>query len=133
MQPLLRHASLPWLFVPRGAALCTASALCIAHPEQTLSNPSPRAAHHNREFLELGFKYDNLLMEESAQILEIETFIPMLLQVRRSRRNGGCCATRAAGGSRAVACVPCKVSHALLGAPLPCLTPCSARRTGTTD
>ena len=33
-----------------------------------------------REFLELGFKYDNLLMEESAQILEIETFIPMLLQ-----------------------------------------------------
>lgn len=38
--------------------------------------PSPR-----REFLELGFKYDNLLMEESAQILEIETFIPMLLQV----------------------------------------------------
>lgn len=31
--------------------------------------------------MELGFKYDNLLMEESAQILEIETFIPMLLQV----------------------------------------------------
>jgi hypothetical protein len=31
--------------------------------------------------LELGFKYDNLLMEEGAQILEIETFIPMLLQV----------------------------------------------------
>lgn len=25
-------------------------------------------------------RYDNLLMEESAQILEIETFIPMLLQ-----------------------------------------------------
>jgi hypothetical protein len=39
-----------------------------------------------REFLELGFKYDNLLMEESGQILEIETFIPMLLQVR-----SGCC------------------------------------------
>lgn len=33
-----------------------------------------------REFLELGYKYDNLLMEESGQILEIETFIPMLLQ-----------------------------------------------------
>lgn len=28
----------------------------------------------------LGFKYDNILMEESAQILEIETFIPLLLQ-----------------------------------------------------
>ncbi len=26
-------------------------------------------------------RYDNLLMEESGQILEIETFIPMLLQV----------------------------------------------------
>lgn len=25
-------------------------------------------------------RYDNLLMEEAAQILEIETFIPMLLQ-----------------------------------------------------
>ncbi|CAK0785152.1 hypothetical protein CVIRNUC_008358 [Coccomyxa viridis] len=38
------------------------------------------AALKRREFLELGFKFDNLLMEESAQILEIETFIPMLLQ-----------------------------------------------------
>lgn len=39
------------------------------------------AALKRREFLDLGFKFDNLLMEESAQILEIETFIPMLLQV----------------------------------------------------
>ena len=39
------------------------------------------AALKRREFLELGFQYDNLLMEESAQILEIETFIPMVLQV----------------------------------------------------
>mmetsp|Transcript_15961 Transcript_15961/g.37841 ORF Transcript_15961/g.37841 Transcript_15961/m.37841 type:complete len:1392 (+) Transcript_15961:941-5116(+) len=38
------------------------------------------AALKRGEFLRLGFKYDNLLMEESAQILEIETFIPMLLQ-----------------------------------------------------
>lgn len=38
------------------------------------------AALKRRDFLELNFKYDNLLMEESAQILEIETFIPMLLQ-----------------------------------------------------
>merc|ERR1711935_1032507 len=30
--------------------------------------------------VELGFKFDNILMEESAQILEIETFIPLLLQ-----------------------------------------------------
>lgn len=39
------------------------------------------AALKRREFLEIGFKYDNLIMEESAQILEIESFIPMLLQV----------------------------------------------------
>lgn len=38
------------------------------------------AALKRKDFLQLGFKYDNLLMEESAQILEIETFIPMLLQ-----------------------------------------------------
>ena len=39
------------------------------------------AALKRRDFLELAFKYDNLLLEESAQILEIETFVPMLLQV----------------------------------------------------
>lgn len=42
------------------------------------------AALKRREFLQLGLKYDNLLMEESAQILEIETFIPMLLQASYS-------------------------------------------------
>jgi intron-binding protein aquarius len=38
------------------------------------------AALKRGDMVNLGFKYDNLLMEESAQILEIETFIPMLLQ-----------------------------------------------------
>lgn len=38
------------------------------------------AALKRREFLDWAFKYDNLLMEESAQILEVETTIPMLLQ-----------------------------------------------------
>ncbi|RWR89885.1 intron-binding protein aquarius [Cinnamomum micranthum f. kanehirae] len=38
------------------------------------------AALKRKDFIQSGFKYDNLLMEESAQILEIETFIPMLLQ-----------------------------------------------------
>ncbi len=38
------------------------------------------AALKRREFLQLAFQYDSLVMEESAQILEIETFIPMLLQ-----------------------------------------------------
>eukprot|EP01130_Rhizamoeba_saxonica_P016379 TRINITY_DN7564_c0_g1_i1.p1 TRINITY_DN7564_c0_g1~~TRINITY_DN7564_c0_g1_i1.p1 ORF type:complete len:1263 (-),score=293.44 TRINITY_DN7564_c0_g1_i1:334-4095(-) len=38
------------------------------------------AALKRKDFVELGFKFDNILMEEAAQILEIETFIPMLLQ-----------------------------------------------------
>lgn len=38
------------------------------------------AALKRRDFLALALKYDNLLMEESAQILEIETLLPMLLQ-----------------------------------------------------
>jgi intron-binding protein aquarius len=38
------------------------------------------AALKRRDFVRLGFKFDNLLMEESAQVLEIETFIPVLLQ-----------------------------------------------------
>jgi hypothetical protein len=43
----------------------------------------------------MGFKYDNVLMEESAQILEIETFIPFVLQNQdpeappRLKRMGG--------------------------------------------
>ncbi|PRP87317.1 intron-binding protein aquarius-like [Planoprotostelium fungivorum] len=41
------------------------------------------AAVKRSELVSLGFKYDNLIMEEAAQILEIETFIPMLLQESR--------------------------------------------------
>lgn len=38
------------------------------------------AALKRQDLVDLGFKYDNILMEEAAQILEIETFIPLLLQ-----------------------------------------------------
>jgi intron-binding protein aquarius len=38
------------------------------------------AAMKRRDFMRLGFKYDSLVIEESAQILEIETFIPIVLQ-----------------------------------------------------
>lgn len=38
------------------------------------------AALKRKELVNMEFKYDNILMEESAQILEIETFIPLLLQ-----------------------------------------------------
>ncbi|KAI7863636.1 P-loop containing nucleoside triphosphate hydrolase protein [Spinellus fusiger] len=38
------------------------------------------AALKRRELVGLNFKYDNVVMEEAAQILEVETFIPLLLQ-----------------------------------------------------
>lgn len=38
------------------------------------------AALKRKDLVDLGFQYDNILMEEAAQILEIETFIPLLLQ-----------------------------------------------------
>ncbi|KAG0210795.1 hypothetical protein BGX31_001827 [Mortierella sp. GBA43] len=38
------------------------------------------AALKRRELVNLGFKHDDSVMEEAAQILEVETFIPMLLQ-----------------------------------------------------
>lgn len=38
------------------------------------------AAIKRREFLESGLKYDTLVMEEAAQVMEVETLIPMLLQ-----------------------------------------------------
>jgi superfamily I DNA and/or RNA helicase len=36
--------------------------------------------------LDLGFRYDTVVMEEAAQVLEVETFIPLLLQVLLCRR-----------------------------------------------
>uniref|UniRef100_A0AAF5PUK5 Intron-binding protein aquarius n=3 Tax=Wuchereria bancrofti TaxID=6293 RepID=A0AAF5PUK5_WUCBA len=38
------------------------------------------AALRRKDLVELGFRYDTILMEEAAQILEVETFIPLLLQ-----------------------------------------------------
>ncbi|KAH9877238.1 hypothetical protein IAQ61_002601 [Plenodomus lingam] len=41
---------------------------------------STHAAMRRQEIASLGFHYDNLIMEEAAQITEIETFIPLALQ-----------------------------------------------------
>lgn len=45
------------------------------------------AALKRRDLVSIGFKFDNILMEESAQILEIETFIPLLLQNPEDNNN----------------------------------------------
>ncbi|KAH8594776.1 DEAD helicases superfamily protein-like protein [Bisporella sp. PMI_857] len=41
---------------------------------------STHAAMRRREIASLGFHYDNVIMEEAAQITEIENFIPLALQ-----------------------------------------------------
>ncbi|KAI3382198.1 hypothetical protein SNEBB_002821 [Seison nebaliae] len=45
------------------------------------------AALKRKELLDNGFTYDTIIMEESAQILEIETFIPLVLQNPKDGRN----------------------------------------------
>eukprot|EP01116_Phalansterium_solitarium_P021731 TRINITY_DN6889_c0_g2_i1.p1 TRINITY_DN6889_c0_g2~~TRINITY_DN6889_c0_g2_i1.p1 ORF type:complete len:1438 (-),score=611.74 TRINITY_DN6889_c0_g2_i1:257-4549(-) len=75
-----------------------ASELAECSPFEMLRSPSERAnflmvkqarivamtcthaALKRADLVAAGFHYDNLLMEEAAQILEIETFIPMLCQ-----------------------------------------------------
>eukprot|EP00201_Polytomella_parva_P018783 CAMPEP_0175072536 /NCGR_PEP_ID=MMETSP0052_2-20121109/19974_1 /TAXON_ID=51329 ORGANISM="Polytomella parva, Strain SAG 63-3" /NCGR_SAMPLE_ID=MMETSP0052_2 /ASSEMBLY_ACC=CAM_ASM_000194 /LENGTH=240 /DNA_ID=CAMNT_0016340071 /DNA_START=95 /DNA_END=814 /DNA_ORIENTATION=+ len=42
------------------------------------------AAMKRKEFLRLALQYDTLVIEEAAQILDIETFIPMTLQAGRT-------------------------------------------------
>ena len=41
---------------------------------------STHAAVRRHELAQLGFKYDNVVIEEAAQLLEIETFIPIVMQ-----------------------------------------------------
>jgi intron-binding protein aquarius len=64
---LLRHHGM------RGDYLLTKQARIVA---MTCTH----AALTRGRLVELGFKFDGLVMEEAAQILEVETFIPMLLQ-----------------------------------------------------
>lgn len=45
------------------------------------------AALKRRELVGLHFKYDNIIIEEAAQILEVETFIPLLLQESQDNKN----------------------------------------------
>ena len=47
---------------------------------------STHAAMRRQEIADLGFQYDNVIMEEAAQITEIETFIPLALQKPRNEQ-----------------------------------------------
>ncbi|KAJ2866518.1 hypothetical protein GGH94_001486 [Coemansia aciculifera] len=43
------------------------------------------AALKRSELIKLGFRYDTVVMEEAAQVLDIETFIPLTLQSAKGR------------------------------------------------
>ena len=62
---------------------------CLRSQAKIVAMTCTHAALKRREFLQLAFQYDNLLMEEAAQILEVETFIPMMLQVGGGGDAGG--------------------------------------------
>lgn len=49
---------------------------------------STHAAMRRQEIAALGFHYDNVIMEEAAQITEIENFVPLALQEPRLRKDG---------------------------------------------
>ena len=49
------------------------------------------AAIARSHLIKLGFQYDNVLMEEAGQMLEVETFVPMLLQNRSSGDDSSIC------------------------------------------
>ena len=52
----------------------------ISKQARVVAMTCTHAAIARTNLLELGFEYDNIVMEESGQMLEIETFVPMLLQ-----------------------------------------------------
>merc|ERR1712241_569063 len=68
-----------WAFELLRSGLDRTRYLCVKEAK-IVAMTCTHAALKRRELVKLGFKYDSILMEESAQILEIETFIPLLLQ-----------------------------------------------------
>ncbi|TGO57319.1 hypothetical protein BCON_0067g00410 [Botryotinia convoluta] len=58
----------------------------LTNEARVIAMTSTHAAMRRREISSLGFHYDNVVMEEAAQITEIENFIPMALQ---KPANGG--------------------------------------------
>ncbi|KAI8894947.1 hypothetical protein BC833DRAFT_529987 [Globomyces pollinis-pini] len=48
---------------------------------------STHASLKRRELVRLGFKYDTVVMEEAGQMLEVETFVPLLLQTHDTDLN----------------------------------------------
>jgi len=75
-----------WAFELLRSGLDRTRYLCVKEAK-IIAMTCTHAALKRQELVQLGFKYDNILMEESAQILEIETFIPLLLQTPQDKMN----------------------------------------------
>ena len=75
-----------WAFELLRSGLDRTRYLCVKEAK-IIAMTCTHAALKRQELVQLGFKYDNILMEESAQILEIETFIPLLLQTPQGGTN----------------------------------------------
>ncbi|KAI8645377.1 hypothetical protein BD408DRAFT_411814 [Parasitella parasitica] len=59
----------------------------VTKEAKIIAMTSTHAALKRRELAKHGFKYDNIIIEEAAQILEVETFIPLLLQEPKNGQN----------------------------------------------
>ena len=57
----------------------------LAKQARIIAMTCTHAALVRRHLIDLDFKFDNIVMEEAAQMLEIETFVPMLLQSEANR------------------------------------------------
>lgn len=52
----------------------------LTNEARIIAMTSTHAAMRRREIASLGFHYDNVIMEEAAQVTEIENFIPLAMQ-----------------------------------------------------
>ena len=52
----------------------------ITHHAKVIAMTCTHAALQRDNLVRMGFSYDNVVMEESAQMLEVQTFIPFVLQ-----------------------------------------------------
>ncbi|KAK4138179.1 P-loop containing nucleoside triphosphate hydrolase protein [Trichocladium antarcticum] len=60
----------------------------LTNEARIIAMTSTHAAMKRGEIAALGFHYDNVIMEEAAQITEIENFIPLAMQKPKNGRSG---------------------------------------------
>jgi intron-binding protein aquarius len=57
----------------------------MANEARIIAMTATHAAMNRADIIKLGFSYDNIVMEEAAQLTEIETFIPLAMQTNADR------------------------------------------------